>query len=144
MSSRLVSTALLLLAIASAAAAQTTTRFEGRLVREDTGAPVAGATLSIVGVSGSVIAVAQSGQQERRRFADREFDVAIAGGEFLQRCRAGVIDAVPPACFLKDRVCHGDVDEIRPGDELLVRVGYRSHDDHPQTHDGADACTAHH
>ena len=54
MSSRLVSMALLLLAIASAAAAQTTTRFEGRLVREDTGAPVAGATLSIVGVSGSV------------------------------------------------------------------------------------------
>ena len=54
MSSRLVSTALLLLAIASAAAAQTTTRFEGRLVREDTGAPVVGATLSIVGVSGSV------------------------------------------------------------------------------------------
>ena len=54
MSSRLVSTVFLLLAIASAAAAQTSTRFEGRLVREDTGAPVVGATLSVVGVSGSV------------------------------------------------------------------------------------------
>jgi hypothetical protein len=36
-----------------AAAAQTSSRFEGRLVQEGTDAPVAGASVSIVGVSGS-------------------------------------------------------------------------------------------
>ena len=37
-----------------AVAAQTTSRFDGRLVQEGTGTPVAGASVSIVGMSGSV------------------------------------------------------------------------------------------
>ena len=49
-----VTLATLLVALAvPTAAAQTSSRFEGRLVEERTGAPVAGASVSIVGLSGS-------------------------------------------------------------------------------------------
>lgn len=44
---------LLLTLLASAASAQTSGRFEGRVVHDATGAPVAGASVSIVGVTGS-------------------------------------------------------------------------------------------
>ena len=44
---------LLLTLAASVASAQPPARFEGRLVAEDTGAPIAGASVSIVGMSGS-------------------------------------------------------------------------------------------
>ena len=45
--------ALLLTLFASTAGAQTAGRFEGRVVHETTGAPIAGASVSIVGVTGS-------------------------------------------------------------------------------------------
>ena len=55
MRSVLVSTALVVALSVPAAAAQTSSRFEGRLVQESTGAPLAGASVSIVGVSGSAL-----------------------------------------------------------------------------------------
>src|SRR5688500_8618660 len=53
MLSRVLWSALSIILFASAAAAQSNGRFEGRLVHDDTGAPVAGASVSIVGLSGS-------------------------------------------------------------------------------------------
>ena len=49
----LLSSALMVALFVPAAPAQTPSRFEGRLVQEGTGAPVAGASVSIVGMSGS-------------------------------------------------------------------------------------------
>ncbi len=49
----LLSSALVATLFVPAAAAQTSSRFDGRLVEERTGAPVAGASVSIVGMSGS-------------------------------------------------------------------------------------------
>ena len=54
MRSRLLSSVLIVGLFVTAAAAQTASRFDGRLVHENTGTPVAGATVSIVGMSGSV------------------------------------------------------------------------------------------
>src|SRR5687767_11752527 len=50
----MLASALMVVLFVPAAAAQTTSSFEGRLVEERTGAPVAGASVSIVGMSGSV------------------------------------------------------------------------------------------
>jgi hemoglobin/transferrin/lactoferrin receptor protein len=49
----LLRSALLLMLAGSGAAAQTRASFDGRLVHEDSGAPVVGASVSIVGVSGT-------------------------------------------------------------------------------------------
>jgi len=50
----LLASALLLCSFAPRAAAQTSTRFQGRILNDATGDPVAGAAVSIVGVTGSV------------------------------------------------------------------------------------------
>jgi hemoglobin/transferrin/lactoferrin receptor protein len=54
MRSSVLSCALILGLMGRAVAAQTPTRLDGRIVQETTGAPVAGASVSIVGASGSV------------------------------------------------------------------------------------------
>jgi hemoglobin/transferrin/lactoferrin receptor protein len=54
MCSVLLTSALVVALFVPAAAAQTSSRFDGVLVQESTGAPVAGALVSIVGMSGSV------------------------------------------------------------------------------------------
>ena len=88
----LLSSALVVALFVPAAAAQTSSRFEGRLVQEGTGAPVAGASVSIVGVSGS----ARTDNDGRFTWAPAppvpfQIIVVLSGG---QVARPVIVDAV--------------------------------------------------
>ena len=92
MRSLLLSSALVVALSVATAAAQTSSRFEGRLVQAGTGAPVAGASVSIVGVSGS----ARTDNDGRFTWAPAppvpfQMIVVLAGG---QVARPVVVDTV--------------------------------------------------
>ena len=89
----LLSSALAATLFVPTAAAQTSGRFDGRLVEERTGAPVAGASVSIVGMSGS----ARTDTDGRFTWTPAppvpfQLIVVLAGGQVV---RPVVVDAIP-------------------------------------------------